>query len=274
MENASIKTIDWRRFDSGEPSDSPYTGLVINWSSRTKYVSLSLALIACGAVAQISNIDFGDDSSSWANDGECDDPRFVGEGVADLLLEEDRYADASDCRRLYQQGLVELRASFSSQGSVAGGREEPARFEIVDSNIDFGDDSSAWANDGECDDPRFVGEGGADLLLEEDRYADASDCRKLYQQGLVELRASFSSQGSVAGGREEPARFEIVDSNIDFGDDSSAWANDGECDDPRFVGEGGADLLLEEDRYADASDCRKLYQQGLVELRPSSSSQR
>ena len=254
---------------------SSYTEPVMNSSNRTRYVGLSLALISCGAVAQVSNdamtdvetgdsIDFGDDSSSWANDGECDDPRFVGEGVADILLEEDRYADASDCRGLYQRGLVELGASFSSQGSVAGGREERGRIEAGDS-IDFGDDSSSWANDGECDDPRFVGEGVADILLEEDRYADASDCRGLYQRGLVELGASFSSQGSVAGGREERGRIEAGDS-IDFGDDSSSWANDGECDDPRFVGEGVADILLEEDRYADASDCRGLYQRGLVEL--------
>ena len=29
-----------------------------------------------------ADIDFGDDSSEWANDGECDDPRFEGTGSA------------------------------------------------------------------------------------------------------------------------------------------------------------------------------------------------
>ena len=31
--------------------------------------------------------DFGDNTSQWANDGECDDPRFEGEGAAETLLD-------------------------------------------------------------------------------------------------------------------------------------------------------------------------------------------
>jgi len=59
---------------------------------------------------------------------------------------------------------------------------------VVGSDIDFGDDSSVWANDGECDDPRFQGPGTHSILLEEDRGADATDCRTLYEAGQITLR--------------------------------------------------------------------------------------
>ena len=48
--------------------------------------------------------DFGDNSSRWANDGECDDPRFEGEGSAATLLDGDRGHDATDCRSLFEPG--------------------------------------------------------------------------------------------------------------------------------------------------------------------------
>ena len=57
--------------------------------------------------AQVS-IDFGDDTSNWAHDGECDDPRFMGE-VADTLLPIDAYRDATDCSEAHSLGLIRLR---------------------------------------------------------------------------------------------------------------------------------------------------------------------
>ena len=42
-------------------------------------------------------IDFGDDTSEWAKDGECDDPRFEGTAFAAELVD----ADADEgCHRL------------------------------------------------------------------------------------------------------------------------------------------------------------------------------
>ena len=59
--------------------------------------------------APASNVDFGDDSSQWANDGECDDPRFKGPGMTTTpLLDEDERADASDCRAAYERGELVL----------------------------------------------------------------------------------------------------------------------------------------------------------------------
>ncbi|ATJ81500.1 hypothetical protein ACFPTY_00845 [Halomonas beimenensis] len=56
-----------------------------------------------------SGIEWGDNTSQWANDNECDDPRFAGPGMHSILLDEDRYHDANDCRRLYEQGQIYLR---------------------------------------------------------------------------------------------------------------------------------------------------------------------
>lgn len=53
-------------------------------------------------------IDFGDDESVWANDGECDDFRFHCDGMSDTLLDEDRGHDATDCRELFESGRISL----------------------------------------------------------------------------------------------------------------------------------------------------------------------
>ena len=58
----------------------------------------------------VYNVDFGDDSSDWSNDGECDDPRFKGPGMPSTpLLEEDTKADATDCRDAYRAGRLALK---------------------------------------------------------------------------------------------------------------------------------------------------------------------
>jgi hypothetical protein len=180
-----------------------------------------------------SNIDFGNDSGDWSHDGECDDPRFEGDGMATVLLDEDTFRDASDCRTLFNDGSIRFNGSPAGPGNTGG--------------IDFGDDSSSWTFDGECDDPRFEGDGMASTLLDEDAYSDATDCENLVRTGRIALR-------SGAGG------------GIDFGDDSGNWALDGECDDPRFEGEGVASYLVDADLYRDATDCRDMVSQGLAQL--------
>lgn len=72
-----------------------------------------LALAACmedtGGTATATLVQFGDNSSRWAFDGECDDPRFIGPGSATTLLAEDTFRDATDCRALFERGLVAYR---------------------------------------------------------------------------------------------------------------------------------------------------------------------
>ncbi len=58
----------------------------------------------------VNDIDFGDDSSEWANDGECDDGRFIGPGMTEtVLLDEDAGHDATDCRTAYEKGDIRLK---------------------------------------------------------------------------------------------------------------------------------------------------------------------
>ena len=193
------------------------------------------------------SLDFGDDGSTWAHDGECDDPRFVGDGTAESLLVENMGRDASDCRSLFERGRIQTHPLFGDTG-------EP---------LEFGTDGSQWANDGECDDPRFVGDGTSETLLVEDMGQDAADCRSLFEEGRIRLHPLFGGQ-EVSLERPRPGG---RGNGLDFGDDSSQWANDGECDDPRFAGDGMAETLLSEDEGRDASDCRDLFEQGRISLR-------
>jgi hypothetical protein len=184
------------------------------------------------------DIDFGDDSSPWAMDGECDDPRFVGAGMAAQPQDSDIMADATDCRTLYEAGSIDDLAIPDHSEDMGNGLP------------DFGADTSAWINDGECDDPRFVGPGMAAQPVDADIMADATDCRTLYEAGSITLAADAGPSQNTGG--------------IDFGADSGRWTFDGECDDPRFQGPGSAEVLLDEDRFADATDCRTLFDAGMV----------
>ena len=116
-------------------------------------------------------IQLGNDAGLFADDGECDDTRFTGNptylgitGVDDYVMR-----DASDCGQLFREGHVRLKDTET---------------------IDFGDDSSPWANDGECDDVRFVGPSRyIGITSSEDHVRrDASDCRQLFVDGLIRLR--------------------------------------------------------------------------------------
>jgi hypothetical protein len=157
--------------------------------------ALAVCLAALPAALQ-AQPDFGDDTSQWSNDGECDDPRFVGEGSAQTLLEEDLGHDAADCRKLFAAGRIALRGASGS--------------------IEFGDDDSEWARDGECDDPRFAGKGMAETLLDADEYHDATDCRTLFDRGLVALRDGIAAErihrGTLEKGDDTLSSGEFVDS--------------------------------------------------------------
>ena len=212
--------------------------------SHSIRVAFAVIFLAFGSgIATAQPIDFGDDTSSWANDGECDDPRFEGAGAASVMVEADRGRDATDCRTLFEAGSITLIGGAGKDEQKLQDNSAP-----VTADIDFGDDTSLLANDGECDDPRFTGAHMAIELIEADRGRDASDCRSLYEEGLITLTA--------------PPEQMVAD--IDFGDDLSQWSNDGECDDPRFDGEGSAVNLTDEHMGHDATDCRSLFLDGRV----------
>ncbi|WP_196260176.1 hypothetical protein [Pelagibacterium limicola] len=204
---------------------------------RAAYEADPSIYIGESETSDIDGIDFGDDSGAWASDGECDDPRFGGG------LDSHRFADASDCRAAYQ---ADPSIYLGDSGPVTG-------------SLDFGDDSGDYTHSGVCDDPRFEGTGSASVLLFADRMADATDCETLYRAGEI----------TFAGVRGDPAVAGV--NEIDFGDDTSDYANNDKCDDPRFDGPGTDSVLLHGDRGHDASDCRALFLSGEVWLAGTSS---
>jgi len=198
-----------------------------------------LGVVACVSAGPVwaQSINFGDDSSQWSNDGECDDPRFEGPGMTTTpLLDSDILSDATDCRTAFEAGLLTFRG------------DAPA--DLIISGVNFGNDLGDWSNDGECDDPRFEGSGMTTTpLLHADLMRDATDCSTAFLAGNLRL-VGIGKNGA-----------------INFGDDSSEWANDGECDDMRFAGPGMTlTPLLSSDIMHDASDCREAFDEGLLTL--------
>jgi hypothetical protein len=127
-------------------------------------MAASLSLAAAPLCAQDDAVDFGDDSNEYANDGDCDDPRFAGPGMDGVMLTDDIGRDASDCRAEFRAGDIYLNPLFAKPASNA--------------DIIFGDDASDYAKDGECDDIRFVGPDSAEaIFLFANVGHDASDCR-------------------------------------------------------------------------------------------------
>ena len=86
------------------------------YSDDDSYEGVSLVLSELdpwfrSGVSDGAGIDFGDDSSEWANDGECDDTRFTGDDEYIGIDFGDSHVrrDASDCRSLFNQGRIRLK---------------------------------------------------------------------------------------------------------------------------------------------------------------------
>ncbi len=208
-----------------------------------------------GTAPEIDEIEFGDDASQFAHNNDCDDRRFGGRTMATILLESDIRHDASDCRAGMEQGdLVFVRDEEAAVVVATDDSGSPFGGGAVDlSGIDFGDNGSTFALNGECDDSRFSGEGVSSILLDGDISHDASDCALAVIGGTAKYGKSTDGGGA--------AEF----NGSDFGDDSSSYANNDECDDPRFEGDGMAIILTEDDIGHDASDCRAAMDAGTIE---------
>lgn len=140
-----------------------------------KFVLMVAVTILPGlGIAQ--EINFGDDASEWARDGECDDRRFRGTGMASGLDRDDVGHDATDCRLGFEQGKLKIWDFAAAKAATQCNA------------ISFGDDTSNWPNDGLCDDYRFDGPAADYVLLKEDIGRDASDCRAQCDLGQVALR--------------------------------------------------------------------------------------
>lgn len=238
------------------------------------------ALLLPTATGQtIDGIDFGDDEGVWVFDGECDDPRFSGSGMAEILDEEDSFHDATDCAEAYSAGTITF-GQASAKVPLTNSMRPSSSTSISTSGVDFGDDDSFFAFDDECDDARFIGEGLTETkLIESDIGHDATDCEAAFDAGTLRLRgagdppvedvlyrASEDDDWILDYTNEDfdaPPADGIIFNGINFGDNTSEWANDEECDDPRFDGDGMTDtILLAEDAFHDANDCLAAWKTG------------
>lgn len=205
--------------------------------------AFSLLGLALPAPLVAQDIDYGDDTSQFAMDGECDDSRFEGSGMTDtILLESDVGHDATDCRVAVEQDRLRLKGNEPSPVIAAG-------IDVPMDAIDFGNDEGDYAKDGECDDARFVGSGMSSDLVVDSIGKDATDCRAAFSAETVQLNAFFSAPSD--------------DNPIDFGNDSGEYANDDECDDIRFTGEYSSSVVyLVQDIGHDATDCKAVIDSG------------
>ena len=188
-----------------------------------------------------ATVNFGTNASEYANDGACDDPRFEGLGEAERPSFDHLGTDATDCQKLCNFDLIFLR----DMETMALPEPEP-----VDEV--YGDNTGEYPRDGECDDRRFVGSAMADSLGWESTGRDAADCRAAAEDGMITLWD------------QQLAAEQTVCSAIDFGDDSSEYANDGTCDDKRFEGRGAASLITSGYEGRDATDCSRMCDYGLI----------
>ena len=139
-------------------------------------LTFAAALALCPLAATAQDIDFGDNTSEYARDGECDDRRFRGQGTTLEMSWADTTHDAADCKALFDKQQVQI---WVFEESIAA---------TECSAINFGSNASEYSDDGACDDPRFEGFGAAETLLSDDLEADANDCRRLCEFGLIGLR--------------------------------------------------------------------------------------
>ena len=133
-----------------------------NWTVRAVWAGLAVWLaftagVAFGAEGALTNADV---------------VRLAEAGIGDAVIVA-KIETAMTAFDTSVDGLVALsKAGIGDEVIAAMVRSEAASASIAAGEaqaIDFGDDESAWANDGECDDSRFHGDGMSDTLLDEDR---------------------------------------------------------------------------------------------------------
>ena len=107
-----------------------------------------------------ADLQWGDDTGDYANDGACDDARFESDGDDWSYQRAHVLRDATDCRAQFEAGELTLY-------------------------VDFGDNSGDYINDGTCDDNRFTGEGRSILETDSQVKRDAVDCIEAYRAGTI-----------------------------------------------------------------------------------------
>lgn len=110
--------------------------------------------------------------------------------ASSVLVDEDILHDATDCRTAFMAGDLTLRADADSDTAL--------NYPIVFDGIEFGLDDSFFAKDGECDDPRFDGEGMTNVFLPSGNIkSDATDCLEAYRSDQIKLASDDKSASST-----------------------------------------------------------------------------
>lgn len=129
FENPSAGTYDVWVGVYGEPGARSEGSLIISSADEEILSVLARDLDGVPENQIVDGIDFGDNLSVWAFDGECDDPRFAGPGMASDVNDSNLFHDADDCTALYRSGdiavLTSTNAKISEIDNVHRGRLEP-----------------------------------------------------------------------------------------------------------------------------------------------------
>lgn len=201
-------------------------------------------------VVDSSGIDFGDNTSIFADDGECDDPRFQGPGSAIPTSAASEMRDANDCRNMFEAGQVIQVARASTPAPMPSN---------VPANTQASQPAATAQESYTIGTPR----GDIDGATRDDGSIFASGT--VYGNPADPGNNGRTRMSSTVNFTPAPTR-QTSDLAIDFGDNSSIFANDGECDDPRFEGDGMAVVSFDDDRGKDANDCRAAYEAGNITL--------
>ncbi|MCF6328694.1 MAG: YbjN domain-containing protein [Henriciella sp.] len=123
--------------------------------------------------------------------------------------------------------------------AIVEGTDESSNIATETGDLQFGDDSGTYANDDACDDGRFHDDGDDFTFKRQHVMHDATDCRAELAAGDISLQ-------------------------LDFGDNLGEYADDGTCDDSRFIGDGRSILMTDSHIKKDAGDCIAAYQAGTI----------
>jgi hypothetical protein len=198
--------------------------------------SIPALLTAMPALAQAP--DFGSDTSVWANDGECDDPRFTGPGTSGMAMDANLMADATDCRTAFDAGTAQL---IEGQGAVVAGPAPAAPAPTA---------PAPDAKAAQIAAPAAPAEPTAPV-----------DPAAPEAQAMAPVPGAKGAPAAPAAPAQTAAPVPV-----NFGDDSSQYASDRECDDRRFVGQGMATALSSANIGHDATDCRALHDAGQIHV--------
>lgn len=216
-------------YAKGEAGDAK---LVITQEDDRGWISIYTGLDAGDGSSKVSDsgVDFGDNLSQWANDGECDDPRFQGPASASSLLDSDRYHDATDCRSLYESGSVQLadggdgaaESSLVQRGTLDGSDEELDGFGYVDTYTFDGESGTSAVIDLQSADfdpyLSIISPSGA--LYTNDDY-EGSVSRSLLSLDLTEAGSYTVQVTSFSSGASGSYTLEMLDAVVAAAEDQN-----------------------------------------------------